>query len=59
MLPVEKYELTREPGFAVCAAAIARLIPVCRVTSPSLRNTATIGACSPFPNACRVRWFAS
>ena len=59
VLPVEKYDESREPGLTAAAAATAFWMPVCFVTSPSLWKTATSGACSPVPKVFSVRWFAS
>ena len=58
-LRVEKKSETREPGLTAAPAAIARLMPVSFVTSPSLWKTATSGAFSPVPKIFSVRWFAS
>ena len=57
--PVEKYELSREPGLTAAAFATANLMPFAWVTSPSEWKTATSGAFSPLPKVFRVRWFAS
>jgi len=58
-LPVEKYELVREPGLADRAASTARWIPRSFVTSPAEWNTRTTGGASPFPKVCRIFWFVS
>jgi hypothetical protein len=57
-LPVDQYDETREPGLTLAAAAIA-FVAFTFVTSPFEWKTATSGACSPVPNTCSVRWFAS
>jgi hypothetical protein len=56
---VEKYDEVREPGLTAAAASTARWIPFSFVTSPSVWNTATSGACSPLPKAFSVFWFVS
>src|SRR4051795_5603618 len=59
LLPVEKYELTREPRLTFAAAESAFASPRCLVMSPELWKTTVIGACAPVPNVLSVRWFAS
>ena len=59
VLPVEKNDAVREPGFARCAAAIAPAMPRSFVTSPALWKTAISGACSPVPKIFSVCWFVS
>ncbi len=59
LLPVEKSELERAPGFAATAMSTAWRTPsVWRMFPFDLRTT-TSGAFSPEPNALVVRWFAS
>src|SRR3954469_13173948 len=58
-LPVEKYELVRAPGIAAAARRMARAIAGLAVASPRVWKTTTLGARTPLPNDCSVRWLAS
>ena len=58
-LPVEKYELVSEPGFALAARCIAARIASLFVASPLVPNTTTFGGRRPTPNSFSVRWLVS
>ena len=58
-LPVEKYELVSDPGFAVAARRMAARIASLFVASPCVSNTTTFGGRRPTPKAFSVRWLVS